>query len=86
MIYPSEVQITSAPVVTHGLVIVGSSIDDNQRADAPRGTVHAFDAETGNLRWSFDPIPRDPTAPKEAFAFTTCNWIMCARSIRTRKH
>ncbi|MGD0143737.1 MAG: pyrroloquinoline quinone-dependent dehydrogenase [Rhizomicrobium sp.] len=61
-----EVQITSAPVVTHGLIIVGSSIDDNQRVDAPHGTVHAYDAVTGALRWSFDPIPRDPTAPNAA--------------------
>ena len=28
----------------HGLVIVGSSIDDNQRVDEMRGIVHAFDA------------------------------------------
>src|SRR5205085_11467275 len=42
MIYPGEVQITSAPVVTQNLVIVGSSIDDNQRMRAPRGTVLAF--------------------------------------------
>jgi quinoprotein glucose dehydrogenase len=66
MIYPSEVQITSAPVVTHGLVIVGSSIDDNQRANAPRGTVHAYDAETGKPRWTFDPVPRDPLASNAA--------------------
>src|ERR1700733_5588071 len=63
MIYPSEVQITSAPVVTHGLVIVGSSIDDNQRVNAPRGTVHAYDAETGALGWSFGPVPRAAGAP-----------------------
>ena len=66
MIYPSEVQITSAPVVTHGIVIVGSSIDDNQRVDAPRGTVHAYDALTGRQRWSFDPIPTAATAPNAA--------------------
>jgi quinoprotein glucose dehydrogenase len=66
MNYASEVQITSAPVVTQGLVIVGSSIDDNQRVDAPRGTVHAYDARSGALRWSFDPIPRDAVAPNAA--------------------
>jgi quinoprotein glucose dehydrogenase len=66
MIYPSEVQITSAPVVTHGIVIVGSSIDDNQRVDAPRGTVHAYDALTGRPRWSFDPIPTAASAPNAA--------------------
>ncbi|HEY6578406.1 MAG TPA: pyrroloquinoline quinone-dependent dehydrogenase [Rhizomicrobium sp.] len=66
MIYPGEVQITSAPVVTHGLVIVGSSIGDNERVKAPRGTVHAYDAESGKLRWSFDPVPRSAVAANAA--------------------
>ncbi len=66
MFYRGEQQNTSAPLVTHGLVIVGSSIDDNQRVDAPRGTVHAYDATTGALRWSFDPVPRDPAAANAA--------------------
>jgi quinoprotein glucose dehydrogenase len=66
MSYRSEVQNTSPPVVTHGLVIVGSSIDDNQRVDAPRGTVRAFDAVTGKPKWSFDPIPRDAVSPNAA--------------------
>ena len=51
-----EIHTTSAPVVTHGLVIVGSSIDDNQKVDELRGTVHAFDAISGAPRWSFDPL------------------------------
>jgi quinoprotein glucose dehydrogenase len=51
-----EIHTTSAPVVSHGLVIVGSAIDDNQRVDELRGTVHAFDAVTGAHKWSFDPL------------------------------
>ncbi|HWA89521.1 MAG TPA: pyrroloquinoline quinone-dependent dehydrogenase [Rhizomicrobium sp.] len=51
-----RIHTTSAPVVSHGLVIVGSSIDDNQKVDELRGTVHAFDAATGAARWSFDPL------------------------------
>ena len=39
-----RIHTTSAPVVTHGLVIVGSSIDDNQRVRETPGAVHAFDA------------------------------------------
>jgi quinoprotein glucose dehydrogenase len=54
-----NIHTTSAPVVTHGVVIVGSSIDDNQRVDELRGTVHAFDAATGAHRWSFDPLGDD---------------------------
>ncbi|MGZ5923287.1 MAG: pyrroloquinoline quinone-dependent dehydrogenase [Rhizomicrobium sp.] len=51
-----EIHTTSAPVVTHGVVIVGSSIDDNQKVDELRGTVHAFDWITGAKKWSFDPL------------------------------
>ena len=54
--WPGEFQITSAPVVSRGVVIVGSSIADNRSVDAPLGTVRAFDARTGVMRWSFDPL------------------------------
>lgn len=57
-----RIHTTSAPVVSHGIVVVGSSIDDNQKVDELRGTVHAFDAKTGQLRWSFDPLD-DQGAP-----------------------
>ncbi len=52
---------TSPPAVIHDLVIVGSAIDDNGRAAMPAGVVRAFDARTGKLRWSWDPIPLTPT-------------------------
>jgi len=38
------------------VVVVGSSIADGVRVDAPLGTVRAFDARTGAPRWSFDPL------------------------------
>jgi quinoprotein glucose dehydrogenase len=56
-----RIHTTSAPVVSHGLVIVGSSIDDNQKVDELRGTVHAFDVMTGKERWSFDPLADQKT-------------------------
>ena len=49
-------QITSPPVVAGGVVITGSSIDDNQRVKETSGAVHAFDAVTGAPRWRFDPL------------------------------
>jgi quinoprotein glucose dehydrogenase len=52
-----EYEETSPPAVIDGLVVVGSSIADNDRVGMPRGTVRAFDARTGALRWSWDPIP-----------------------------
>jgi quinoprotein glucose dehydrogenase len=54
-----EFQITSAPVVSRGVIVVGSAIADNRSVDAPRGTVRAFDARTGRLRWSWDPLVHD---------------------------
>jgi quinoprotein glucose dehydrogenase len=48
---------TSPPTVIDDLVVVGSAINDNQRVAMPAGVVRAFDARTGVLRWSWDPIP-----------------------------
>jgi quinoprotein glucose dehydrogenase len=59
LLWPGEFQITSAPVVTRGVVVVGSSISDNVRAEAPFGTVRAFDAKSGKPRWIFDPLIHD---------------------------
>jgi quinoprotein glucose dehydrogenase len=51
-----NIHTSSAPVVSHGVVVVGSSVDDNQRVDELGGTVHSFDVVTGVPRWSFDPL------------------------------
>src|SRR5579863_7280966 len=48
---------TSPPAVIDDLVVVGSAIDDNQRVMMPAGAVRAFDARSGALRWSWDPVP-----------------------------
>jgi quinoprotein glucose dehydrogenase len=63
LVWPGEWQITSAPLAARDVVIVGSSIGDNQRVLAPRGTVHAYDARSGKLRWQWDPIPGDAKDP-----------------------
>jgi quinoprotein glucose dehydrogenase len=63
LVWPGEFQITSPPVVSRNVVIVGSSISDNARVEAPSGAVRAFDARTGAPRWTFDPIPRSGSAP-----------------------
>ena len=60
LLWPGEFQITSPPVVAGDLIIVGSAIGDNARVEAPSGAVRAYDADTGALRWTFDPIPRSP--------------------------
>jgi quinoprotein glucose dehydrogenase len=62
LVWPGEFQITSAPLIVADLVIVGSAIGDNARVDAPHGTVRAYDARTGALKWTWDPIPRSADA------------------------
>jgi quinoprotein glucose dehydrogenase len=55
--------VTSPPAILDGKVIVGSSIGDNRAVVEELGTVRAFDARTGALVWSWDPIPRDAGNP-----------------------
>jgi len=59
--YAEEYQLTSPPAVINGLIVTGSSVADNNRINAASGEVRAFDARTGALRWSWDPVPRDST-------------------------
>jgi quinoprotein glucose dehydrogenase len=54
---PGQYHMTSPPTVIDDLVVVGSAIDDNSRVDMPSGVVRAFDARSGALRWSWEPIP-----------------------------
>jgi quinoprotein glucose dehydrogenase len=54
---------TSPPVVLNGLVITGSSIADNSRPDTASGEVRAYDARTGTMKWTWDPIPQDANDP-----------------------
>jgi quinoprotein glucose dehydrogenase len=65
-----EYEETSAPAIVDDLVIVGSSIADNDRVDSPSGVVRAFDARTGNPRWSWNPIPESlaPTGAGNAWS------------------
>ncbi len=53
-------QITSAPVIANGTIIVGSSIDDNQTVDEVPGTINAYDAVTGAAKWHFDVLSGSP--------------------------
>jgi quinoprotein glucose dehydrogenase len=64
--YRGEFGVTSAPAIIDNLVIVGSTVADNRRANAPAGVVQAFDARSGARRWSWDPVPRDPSTAEYA--------------------
>lgn len=60
---PGQYHMTSPPAVIDDLVVVGSAIDDNSRVDMPSGVVRAYDARSGALRWSWEPIPPNSTGP-----------------------
>jgi len=55
--------VTSPPAILDGKVIVGSAIGDNRAVLVELGIVRAFDARSGRLVWSWDPIPRDASNP-----------------------
>ena len=57
--YGKDISVTSPPAVIGNLIIVGSSLGDNWKADMTRGSVRAYDVVSGKLRWTWDPIPRD---------------------------
>lgn len=58
-----EVIATSNPAVVNDVVVVGSSVADNQRVKAPSGRVMAYHARSGEFLWEFDPVPRDQNDP-----------------------
>jgi quinoprotein glucose dehydrogenase len=51
---------TSPPAIAGNTVIVGSGIADNNRTDEPSGEVRGYDAVTGKLKWTWDPMPQHP--------------------------
>lgn len=59
--FADDVSVTSPPAIIGNMVVVGSALGDNQRFDYPPGIVRAYDALSGQLKWSWSPIPRDST-------------------------
>ena len=58
-----EYSVTSPPAIVGDLIVVGSSVGDNGGVDLDHGNVRAYDARNGELRWSWDPIPRKSGMP-----------------------
>lgn len=55
------------PVIVSDTVIIGSSVGAKfKRADSPSGAIRAFDARSGDFKWMFDPVPRNPGDPEAA--------------------
>jgi len=70
---PGEYGVTSPPAVIDDLGVVGSMVLDNRRSDAPGGVVRAFDARSGALAWSWDPLPPGRTDANGQYARGTTN-------------
>ena len=50
-------EFTSPPTVVKDVVVVGSSVGDNQGVEMASGAVRGFDARSGKLLWSWEPLP-----------------------------
>ncbi len=61
-----EYGITSPPAIVGDTVIVGSAIGDNRAVKTELGIVRALDAITGEVKWSWDPIPRSQAAAPDS--------------------
>jgi quinoprotein glucose dehydrogenase len=57
---------TSPPAVVGNTIVIGSGISDNYSVGSPSGEVRGFDAVTGKLKWTWDPIPQNPKDPGAA--------------------
>jgi quinoprotein glucose dehydrogenase len=65
--YDGEYGVSSPPALFEGprgrdLIIVGSFVADNSRAQMASGEVRAFDTKTGALVWTFHPLPENSPA------------------------
>jgi quinoprotein glucose dehydrogenase len=75
----SWISLTSPGIVYQGLLIVGGR--NAETLPAPPGDIRAYDARTGQLRWSFHTIPHPDefgyrTWPKDAWTYSGAanNW------------
>lgn len=59
----TEYEVTSPPAIVNDVIVVGSGVADNGRAYAASGEVRGYDALTGALRWTWDPVPQSPSDP-----------------------
>lgn len=50
---------TSPPAVIGNTIVIGSGIADGTAKPHPSGEVRGFDAVTGQLKWTWDPVPQE---------------------------
>ena len=59
---PGSYYSTSAPVIAHGLIVVGGAVNDNVSTTEQSGVIRAYDVDTGALVWNWDSGNPDQTA------------------------
>ncbi len=59
----ADYAMTSPPAVVRDVVVVGSAVADGTDKPHPSGEVRGFDAVSGKLLWSWDPVPQTPGTP-----------------------
>jgi len=53
------------PAIVGGSIIIGSVVGTKCRdANADSGAIYAFDVRTGEFKWYWDPVPRNPGDPE----------------------
>jgi quinoprotein glucose dehydrogenase len=55
----ADYEVTSPPAIVGNTIVVGSGISDGTDKRHPSGEVRGFDAVTGRLKWTWDPVPQD---------------------------
>lgn len=55
-------QLMSPPAVVNDVVAVSSTSNKFKSVHSVNGAIRGFDARTGALRWTFDPLVRDPAS------------------------
>jgi quinoprotein glucose dehydrogenase len=57
----ADYEVTSPPAIVGNTIVVGSGVADNGSTTQPSGEVRGFDAISGRLKWTWDPIPQNPS-------------------------
>jgi quinoprotein glucose dehydrogenase len=69
----SEYEETSPPAVIGDVIVVGSGVADNGRVNAASGEVRGYDARSGKLKWTFDPMPGQRTGAANAWSIISAD-------------
>ncbi|WCT74238.1 membrane-bound PQQ-dependent dehydrogenase, glucose/quinate/shikimate family [Sphingomonas naphthae] len=67
---PGYISINSPPTIVRGVIVTGHQVLDGQDRWAPSGVIQAYDAVTGQQRWSWDMMRPDRTLLKAGETYT----------------